>query len=810
MIKSKQKQTMVQAKLKLEIIIGYLIGVFFLVLIVHIVRDGWQKQNVMEKQESYWQGERLKTNRAFLSLLDLASTGELIAGWTQEDYAAYRRKREATAALLQNLKAGQEDSLQRGCIDSVCSLLAEKERRMEALLQLLENMPDAGEMVRRKIPEAVSQSNASREKETSAAGTGEKKKKSFWGIFRKQEKKSAYALQREETRKEPVPATSPGTRTTDVKPSALLHSVEKEIDNATHLYEESLSAKMDSLRLGNRVLNEHINLLIRNFDKNERDTFCREIRWQQETRTHTFRLIAGSGIGAFLLVILLYMVIHRDVNRQYRYRKELEASNRRNEELSQSRRNILLTVSHDLRAPLNTINGYAELMPEEKDEGQRNRYAENILRASRHVIGLANNLLYYYRLEAGKEQLDKEVFHPGKLIEDVVLSFRPLADKKGLGLTAETEGVNTMVEGDCIRLTQIVNNLLANAIKFTRKGHVHIKAHYGDGQLRFLVRDTGTGISKEKLEGIFTAFERQEGERTVPGFGLGLSITAKLVGLLGGTIGVESHPEHGSTFEVCLPMQEADGKETGKEPQTEYINLAGLKIVLIDDDQMQADMTRRMLYRNGISCDCCCNVKELTGLLRNNQYDLLLTDMQMPETDGYEVLKLLRNSNLGQSKDIPVLAVTAGVNEKTDGLVEAGFTGCLHKPFSKNELLAAVANCTDGRMPQRREADFSILLEGEDDRKGMLDMFVQDTEKALADLLEAIGAEDYGKISALIHKGVPLWETIRIGVPAVELARLASLSPEAWNKALLPEVRLLAEAVVRAVGTAKRLREETE
>lgn len=511
-----------------------------------------------------------------------------------------------------------------------------------------------------------------------------------------------------------------------------------------------------------------------------------------------------------MLVILLYIIIHRDVNRGYKIRLALEAANKVNEELIAARKNMMLSVSHDLRSPLTAISGYAELLPGETDETQRNRYAENILRISRHVIGLANNLLHYYRLEAGKEQPDKEVFHPGKLIEDVALSFRPLADKKGLGLTVETEGVNTMVEGDCIRLTQILNNLLANAVKFTRIGHVYIKAYYGNGQLRFFVRDTGAGISKEKQERIFMAFERQEGKRTEPGFGLGLSITAKLVELLGGTISVESRLEHGSTFEVCLPMPEADGRENAKEPQREYINLAGLKIVLIDDDLMQADMTRRMMHRNGISCDCCCNVKELMELLRNNRYDLLLTDMQMPETDGYEVLKLLRSSNLGQSKDIPVLAVTAGIDEKTDGLVEVGFAGCLHKFFSNNELLDTVAECMNGRIPQRQDADFSTLLEGEDDRKGMLDMFVQDTEKILADLQEAVGAEDYGKISAFIHKGAPLWETIRIGIPTVELERLASLSPEVWNKALLREVRQLVEAVVRAVETAKRLREGME
>lgn len=169
---------MIQARLKLEIITGYLIWVSFFVLIIHIVHDSWQKKSVMEQQEAHWQGERQQTNQAFLCLLDLASTGELIAGWTEEDYAAYQEKRLATVTLLQNLKAGQEDSLQRACIDSVCNLLVEKEIQMAALLQLLENMPDAGEIVHRKIPVVVSQSKvqATRQENTPVVETGEKKK----------------------------------------------------------------------------------------------------------------------------------------------------------------------------------------------------------------------------------------------------------------------------------------------------------------------------------------------------------------------------------------------------------------------------------------------------------------------------------------------------------------------------------------------------------------------------------------------------------------------------------------------------------
>ena len=571
-----------------------------------------------------------------------------------------------------------------------------------------------------------------------------------------------------------------------------------------------MSAKMDSLRVNNRILNRHINRLVQHFEQKERETFCREIRWQQETRNDTFRLIAGIGIGASVLVVLLYMVIHRDVNRQHKIRTKLEESNRRNEELSQSRQNILLTVSHDLCAPLSTINGYAELIPEEKDEAQRNRYAENILNASHHVIGLANNLLYYYRLEAGKEQPDKETFHPGRVIENVLHLFRTLADKKGLGLTVETEGVNTMVEGDRIRLTQILNNLLTNAVKFTPVGYVHVGVRYADGWLCFFVRDTGTGISEDRKKNLFKAFERLDADNPQPGFGLGLSITARLVSLLGGTVSVESREGHGSTFEVRLPMQEAGGPETGSVQRVEYARLSGLRAVLIDDDRIQADMTRRMLARSGVACDCCHDVKELTELLRGRRYDLLLTDMQMPEADGYTVLALLRNSNLGQSKEIPVLTVTARADGEREQLKRDGFAGYLHKPFSMDELLSAVAECTGGRIPQRKGPDFTALLEGEDDREEILDMFVQDMEKTTTDLQKAIGTKDYAGIIALIHKGTPLWETIRMDIPVQELERLASLAPEAWDEAAVAEVWKLVTTVDEAVEKAKELKEGME
>ena len=273
---------------------------------------------------------------------------------------------------------------------------------------------------------------------------------------------------------------------------------------------------------------------------------------------------------------------------------------------------------------------------------------------------------------------------------------------------------------------------------------------------------------------------------------------------------MESREGHGSTFEVCLPMQEAGGPETASVQRVEYARLSGLRAVLIDDDRIQADMTRRMLARSGVACDCCHDIKELAELLRGRRYDLLLTDMQMPEADGYTVLALLRNSNLGQSKEIPVLAVTARADGEREQLKRDGFAGYLHKPFSMDELLSAVAECTGGRIPQRKGPDFTALLEGEDDREEILDMFVQDMEKTTTDLQKAIGTKDYAGIIALIHKGTPLWETIRMDIPVQELERLASLAPEAWDEAAVAEVWKLVTTVDEAVEKAKELKEGME
>lgn len=611
-------------------------------------------------------------------------------------------------------------------------------------------------------------------------------------MFKKKEDKSAYAYQKEKT-KQPS-ASQQITRE--------LYSLQKEMYIQYTDYWNRLVTYSDSLQWRNTELNSQINTLIGEFEQVVIKQAEKEIEEITASREQSFRIILFIAAIAILLIVIFYLFIHQDIRKRQEYRLKLEASDCRSRELLAARRNLILTVSHDLRAPLGTISEYAELLQDEKSPEQSKGYAMNILHASRHVIGLANNLLYYYRLEAEKEQPEKEIFHLGRTIENAVHSFLSVAEKKGLDLVIKVIDSDILVEGDCGRLVQILNNLISNAVKFTSAGYIQVGAQYRVGKLSFFIRDTGIGIDKESQEQIFTAFERGKAPNAEEGFGLGLAITYKLVTLLKGTIHVQSTPGHGSTFEVCLPLRETNGKiDTTKIPLV-CGDLSGMRVLAIDDDRMQLEIIQKMYAHHGVECDCCLNVSELVAALRRNRYDLVLTDMRMSEMDGYGILTLLRGSNLGQAKTLPVLAVTAQADKKPEYFRNAGFADCLYKPFSQRELVS-VTSCID-------RTNFTTIMEGEENARELLDMFIEDTEKELSEMQDALGTANYMQLRHIIHKAAPLWGMIRINVPLNELEEMASLSSEKWCKELDARIKRLMEAVEQAVKKAKELKYEPD
>ena len=776
--------------LRLKIIVGYVSLLIFLIIIVSLVWLEHQKMEMLNSEELLIKQKREAVNRTFEKLLDFSFSDDFLLLRDKDKFNEYRMKREIATTALNGLKRYYPSDIQHAQIDTISLLLQEKEALLLGVMNTLSDLLHSDSLFQRRIPSVALQMHTillpDKPEKTGKRLSG------FFGIFKKKEETSVYAYQKEKT-KQPS-ASQQITRE--------LYSLQKEMSIQYTDYWNKLTTYSDSLQWRNTELNSQINTLIGEFEQVVIKQAEKEIEEITTSREQSFRIILFIAAIAILLIVIFYLFIHQDIRKRQEYRLKLEASDCRNRELLAARRNLILTVSHDLRVPLGTISEYAELLQDEKSPEQSKGYAMNILHASRHVIGLANNLLYYYRLEAEKEQPEKEIFHLGQTIEDAAHSFLSVAEKKGLDLVIKVIDSDILVEGDCGRLVQILNNLISNAVKFTSAGYVQVGAQYRVGKLSFFIRDTGIGIDKESQEQIFTAFERGKAPNAEEGFGLGLAITHKLVTLLKGTIHVQSTPGHGSTFEVCLPLRETNGKTGTTKISLACGVLSGMRVLAIDDDRIQLEVIQKMYVRHGVKCDCCLNVSELIAALRRNRYDLVLTDMRMSEMDGYGVLTLLRGSNLGQAKTLPVLAVTAQADKNPEYFRNAGFADCLYKPFSQRELVSVTSSID--------RTNFTTIMEGEENARELLDMFIEDTEKELSEMQDALETANYMQLRHIIHKAAPLWGMIRINVPLNELEEMASLSSEKWCKELDARIKRLMEAVEQAVKKAKELKYEPD
>ena len=622
------------------------------------------------------------------------------------------------------------------------------------------------ELLNERMPNIIRQTKKDRQHLTKQIednyGKNEKENSGLLGLFRSK-KKSRYRVEQEN---EAI------LRKNQAHSSILLRSLANEMQRTREVKSEQLLAHMDSLNRQNAYLDHEISRLITEFSHTVQVHAKEKTDIYLLAQEKALRLVSGLGIGAALLAIVFYLILHIDLKSRQRYRIQLEKLNHSNEELLRARKNMMLTVSHDLRAPLTAIQGCTELLIDERYKEKRTQLCETILQSSDSMTALLNALLSFYRLDTGKEQPNCVPFRLKSLADTLAAEFNPVAHKAGLVFSAECIGGDTVVTGDRERLIQIAGNLLSNAVKFTPGGEVRLRLCYQEGTLTIEVSDTGTGMTREQTERIFQPFERLENAETREGFGLGLAIVQGLTGLLNGKIEVQSEIGKGSTFIVLVPLLVTEEQHFTQEVAP-FCNLpAGLRILAIDDDAVLLLMTRDMLTRYRVQCDTCRDVQELTEQMREQEYDLLITDIRMPQMSGFDLLELLRTSDIGTSRTIPVLAVTARADHREEDFTAAGFAGCLYKPFSITELLSAVQRCIGEQREQPAfQADFSELLSGEQNGKEMLELLIRETGKDMKTLTESMKKEDRLTTTMLVHHLLPLWEIVRTDIPLRELCQ---------------------------------------
>lgn len=591
--------------------------------------------------------------------------------------------------------------------------------------------------------------------------------------------------------------------------ASVLKNLQDSVAGQRKLLADQLLERAANLRYNNSIVTRKINQILRDIEEEEVNASLERMQNKQKILRETSLLIAGIAIVSVIIVIIFIFMITRDISKSKYYRMQLEKAKQYAEDLLHSREKMMLTISHDIRAPLSSIIGYIDLLLRRHPDERQQYYLDNMSGSASHILSLVNDLLDFHRLESGKMEIQRVAFSVSALFNEIFTSFRPIAESKDLTfvLNLKEEGTEKLYIGDPIRIRQIVGNLLSNALKFTREGRVVMVVSINaladnSALLNVLVSDSGPGIPPEEQERIFGEFTRLSATEKAEGFGLGLSITRKMTVLMGGNLSLKSVVGQGCDFTIELPLTVADvqvlpaaEEEAVSEPELPSFAGRDVYCLLVDDDPLQLALTEEYLRQNHVEVSSCTDPFSVVTLLQKTSFDAVITDIQMPGMDGYQLLESIRNSGIPGTENLPVIALSASVENEHDHYLKSGFTGFLNKPFTARQLITLLNKLLSTELVVTSDFNFDSLtaFAGEDKEASasILKTFVEETTKSNALLEGTLQDDDREQSAKISHKMVPLF-TMLGATSLVEKLRVieknATILPvEEW-KSLLSEV----------------------
>lgn len=767
---SKMKPEMTNKALHRKIAFSFAFFVLVIVCMAGIVFIERKRLMEIEENTSAARKTHWDIYYAHQYITRLAMLGETVAGWNCSDYDDYHKTTLLVDSILHEISKGNPSCVPSEQIDSLRTLLHTKELHMYLLMRAFHKLSKSDSLLITGLQTINSHA---------IDGLVQNGKS---GLF-------------------PMPQIM------ELKflNEDLIRTQEKRMFDFEN---GSRRISQDNANINARLLN-----LIATLDSQVRKEFRNKERNLDEMRQTSMNLISIIIVTTCLLLVLAYVLIQRDVRQRIEIQKRLEESLKQNRMLLSMREKVLLTVSHDIRGPLNTITGSAELAQNTRDRKKRNCYITNILDTSRHILKLVNNLLDLSRLNQSKETPNLVPFHLEELLQRIVSLYSQETNKKGFLFRYSFDNLPIAVLNDPDRIEQILDNLISNAIKFTPDGTVCLQASYHHGILLLRVQDTGIGMNQLTIRRVFNPFEKAAPHISAEGFGLGLSIVKGIVNLLGGKISVSSTEGIGSCFEVSIPMSETNLNKEIPSPVRTFSGILPKRVIAIDDDPLQLAVMKEMLERNGVDCITCSTAKDVVKAMREKDYDLLLSDIQMIGTSGFELLDLLRNSTVGNSRTIPVVAMTARGDRGNEVFLKAGFAACIYKPFSSSELISLLSTITTSLPVERKRIDFSAMLSEVNDKKRLLDSFISQSEKDKRELDMALKLKDRKKLREITHRMQPMWELLQMKelLSAYRvLLRDSTTNDDAIQKYTQQIIECTGVLIIEAENEIKRLTNETE
>ena len=582
----------------------------------------------------------------------------------------------------------------------------------------------------------------------------------------------------------------------------ILDQIDKKEKVATQDHKESINKEMEDLKIVSTKLALRSAKQLSDVHQRERDSMQKAINKAMAARRQLLWQIGLLTLITLFAIIVMIWFIWRDARKERIYRENLEAANEEIQRIMNQRERLLLTITHDIKAPAASISGFIDLMKEYVTEAQGMECLQNIKNSAAHLSRLVASLLDYHQLENGLMKVQPVSFSPAQLVKESVEGMRLRAKEKGLSISyemtmgmkkeanQENETDKELFLADAFRIRQILDNLVSNAIKYTDHGGVNIKARVskimGKLTLTLSVQDTGKGMTDEEKQKVFQAFTRLKSAQGIEGTGLGLSITQELVSLLGGEILLRSTLGKGSSFIVTLPIepapkddsqedikqtsdhQEAKDSDNKKKAQQEFANH---KVLILDDDKLQLQLLQEMLRRiagDSWQVFACNHVIDALTILHNEQPALMLMDIEMPEMNGTEMITHINHTNM------TVIAMTAHDTSIREQLIKAGFDDCLFKPFSMEKLSAILGIDSE---PQSHFDALLAFAEGDEEAaKEILNTVKQELAEHLKNLKEAMEEDSLSidKIGKAAHKLLPIASMMQMSC----LEELKALSPE--------------------------------
>lgn len=582
---------------------------------------------------------------------------------------------------------------------------------------------------------------------------------------------------------------------------SLVKSVKRvltDLEFANRQFQNEVVQKENELLNNDMILNQQLQELLSNLEKTERENSLERAETFQNMldKTSTIILI-GSCI---IILIILYFIINiiGDITRSQRYRVQLEEAKNFAETLLASREQFMAAITHDLRSPLTTVMGYTDLIQKTDLDEKQAYYLKQIKKSSEFILRLVNDLLDLSKLEAGKMLIEKLAFHPGKLIEDTVNNIIPAERTKNvtIEIVVAPEAQMQLVS-DPFRIKQILANLISNAWKFTEEGSIVIFANLVKPKknkeiLELRVKDSGIGISKEKQDSIFEEFSQEDNsiEKKFGGTGLGLAITKRLAHLLEGDIRVESEPGMGSEFIIEIPVEkyQLSGKKSSDQIIEKNYAASGLKALVVDDEPGQLSLTVELSRSMGFEIDTAANGKIALEKINEKEYDLILTDIQMPVLDGFELIKTIRGTD--EIMHLPVIALSGRTDLEKQVYMDAGFDEKLLKPYKSATLKDTIAEVLDLEhkepVPSKEQGkstelqtelyDLSEIYEfaGKDDAafKEILRAFIEGTKESMEQLKSAWESQNEDEMGKTAHRMLPMLRQMQAHTITPDLLKL--------------------------------------